>query len=215
MQLTRSRMASTDKHKLHDPKHRCSRPPRVCWISCHRLYATSSATAMAQKQQCSEADDHVQEATIDLLIDAVLQALGGRSIIALLCNYSVRSELPEKRRCNIAVQWWQKVFAKIWQCCQRNNGTGSPEVSCRATTSSSIATRQGDCTHCESVICMQPTSGRRSAAALLKASRHGDGPERHSRPQGSGCRLLALLRCPGDAPQRHVCQSGWPAHQSS
>jgi hypothetical protein len=85
------------------------------------VYATlDSYPKVVNFWPCYEADDHVQEATIDLLIDAVLQALGGRSIIALLCKDSVRSEVPEKRRCNIALQWWQKVFAKIWHCCQRN-----------------------------------------------------------------------------------------------
>jgi hypothetical protein len=59
----------------------------------------------------------VQEATTDLLIDAMLQALGGRSIIALIWEYSVRSELPETSLQYCALQWWQKVFAKIWQCC--------------------------------------------------------------------------------------------------
>lgn len=121
------------------------------------------------------------------------------------------SAWPRKGRCI----WRHTGAGNFCEMCQGNNGRGPAEVSCRSARCSRRATVQSDCTHCESVICMQPTSGRRSAAALLEASRHGDGSERHSRPQGRGCRLLALLRCPGDAPQRHVCQSGWPCYQSS
>lgn len=76
MQLTRSRMTSTDKHKLRGPSHCGSHPSEVCCSSyymrlCHRrLLPQKTTIGNAQKLMTMCRRPH----RADLHIDAVLHA---------------------------------------------------------------------------------------------------------------------------------------------